>query len=1251
MIGTSPTPHLQRMSSRSPRLPRHTLFFSIATVGLLGLAGILSRHDSSSQPFAPDQNHAAPIPVERDIEESRATGLRSDPDLWEAVAKAQLAIQPLTAGEAALDQNRGVSHFAWHPGQDLSARFMPNGVRFSSGDGEHSTVTFRYDGRDRTSSLAVEGPRAEYHHADGITEWFVNGRDGIEHGFTLTKAPASSHEIQLKIRLDGLVAVAGSHGDELLLQDEECSPRLRYAGLKAWDADGDPVPATMTPDETGILIAVNDEGARYPLTIDPVITSLAQQIRPVIEGTDGGGTFSQSIALDGDTALIGAPNSSTAFGVGAAYVFVKSGGTWNLQAYLHATTPTDNIQFGKAVDLQGDRAVITALNVSAPGNTNSGSVHVFERSGGTWEFRALIPSNRSSNDYFGESVALDHDTIAVGIRRANIEQGAVSIYVLDGTIWTLQQTLNSPQPTQWNFGEAIDLDGNRLVAGASTPGTGTAFLYTRSGSTWAGQQIPAPASLHDNSRFGCSVAIDGGTVVVGAIYQKDDQDQTRGAAFAYLNSGSDWTIPQVLGPDEDAAYQPFGMSVAVDGDLLAVGACHYPHANYGLGAVYVYERPATTWEKKIKLAPPGYHIMSSLGAKVAVSGQRVLASAPTHSYNGHWGVAAVFSGPDWSQETQLTPGDDHQGEEFGAAVAIEGNTAMIGIGKATTPTATSKGEVMVLSRQGGLWTVTQRFTSTHDGGENFGSTLSLDEDTVMIGAPSYLASEIGEGCAYIFAKQDGLWLEQARILDPVPSYGGHFGSIIAMDGTIATVGKPASTLAACVVHVFTRNGIDWSQREELKFPAGESGENFGSALAVEGNTILVGTPANSGSAQPSTVQVFTRSDSGWTREASLAAVQDGPDVGLGFGASVAISGNTALIGAPYDLPLTQQSRGNGRCYFYKRSGSNWSVEQTIYSGEGPHGDRFGTAVALDGDVAVVGATELFVPFYPSAEKAAYIFTREADGWIRQSSHLPEGDSDFLSDFRKGTRVAVSGDTVLVAVSGVDRLNPFTGLMREYGQVDVLDLSGKDGAYLKLLDADYDGGISLGEWLGFHGTAKKYEKEFRALDADDSGALNLEEILDAKTLKEGARLKSSIERVGIFMDLDLDKDQWVTRSEIRIMYLPGTAAKDIDAFWSRSGAGEGFDLEAWVRAKTLPSISTYEMAIVQRQKRRSLALEHDANHDGRVQFEEFQEMFPGMKASKVEALWRVALELPKRASFEGFDLEHGYFVDYAKLPLF
>ncbi|HEY1123144.1 MAG TPA: hypothetical protein VGE67_16140, partial [Haloferula sp.] len=143
----------------------------------------------------------------------------------------------------------------------------------------------------------------------------------------------------------------------------------------------------------------------------------------------------------------------------------------------------------------------------------------------------------------------------------------------------------------------------------------------------------------------------------------------------------------------------------------------------------------------------------------------------------------------------------------------------------------------------------------------------------------------------------------------------------------------------------------------------------------------------------------------------------------------------------------------------------------------------------------------------------------------------------------------------------------------------------------------------------------------------------------------------IERVGIFMALDRDKDLQVTRSEIRLMYLPGTAAKDIDAFWSRSGAGEGFDLKAWVRAKTLPSISTYQLASEQRQKRRSLALEHDANHDGYVQFEEFQEMFPGMKVSKVEAFWRVALELPKRAAFEGFDMEHGYFVNYVKLPLF
>lgn len=182
--------------------------------------------------------------------------------------------------------------------------------------------------------------RINYQWSADLDEWYVNDSRGLEHGFTL-RAPRP--EIRLNVR-GGLRARTSGTGLEFV--DDSGTPRMKYTGLAAWDADGQKLPAQMTVDSGQVVLSVNDHGARYPVTIDPI----AQQAYLKASNTGYLNVFGNSVAVSGDTVVVGSQTeASSATGVngdqsirnaafsGAAYVFVRSGATWTQQAYQHDT--------------------------------------------------------------------------------------------------------------------------------------------------------------------------------------------------------------------------------------------------------------------------------------------------------------------------------------------------------------------------------------------------------------------------------------------------------------------------------------------------------------------------------------------------------------------------------------------------------------------------------------------------------------------------------------------------------------------------------------------------------------------------------------------------------------------------------------------------------------------------------------------------------------------------------------------------
>jgi RHS repeat-associated protein/uncharacterized repeat protein (TIGR01451 family) len=345
--------------------------------------------------------------------------------------------------------------------------------------------------------------------------------------------------------------------------------------------------------------------------------------------------FGYSAAISGDTAVIGAPYADDmGSDSGAAYVFVRDGGSWTQQAVLTADGAIANDYFGYSVAISGDTVVIGAYGDDDRGSS-AGAAYVFVRNGSSWSYEAeLTAGDGAAYDYFGQSVAISGDTAVIGAPYADdmgSDSGAAYVFVRDGGNWSQEAELTA-----------------------------------------------ADGAAYDD--FGQSVAISGDTVVIGA-YGDDDRGSGSGSAYVFVRSGSSWSQETKLTASDGAAYDYFGQSVAISGDMAVIGAPRDDGTGLDSGSAYVFVRDGGSWSQQAVLTADGAIANDYFGYSVAISGDTVVIGAYGDDDRGSdSGAAYVFvrSGSSWSQETKLTASDGAAYDYFGQSVAISGDTAVIG---------------------------------------------------------------------------------------------------------------------------------------------------------------------------------------------------------------------------------------------------------------------------------------------------------------------------------------------------------------------------------------------------------------------------------------------------------------------------------------------------------------------------------------------------------------------------------------------
>jgi hypothetical protein len=352
---------------------------------------------------------------------------------------------------------------------------------------------------------------------------------------------------------------------------------------------------------------------------------------------------------------------------------------------------------------------------------------------------------------------------------------------------------------------------------------------------------------------------------------------------------------QKLTPRPPHAVDEFGWAVSLQGDVAVVGAPAFGSANKG--ATFVYRRRSSlAWELEASLVPAaGLSYDDNLGRAVCLDGDSIITGASGDSDFGvASGAAYVFrwDGSSWTEEVKLVASDAGKGDYFGRAVGLSG-------------------------------------------------------DLAVVGTDYFLGGKQEPGAAYIFRRLGSLWSEEAKL---TPAGGGAttvFGSTAACDGDRVVISAPGTDDSNGAVYVYHFDGSSWNLESELTLAIPSPRARFGTSLALQGDTLVVGSPddRDDNGVLCGSATIFHRTASSWLQIAKLTPRDPKDDQRF---AQVSLSGDTIVVGALGDKPA-------GKAYVFRRSGSQWYQQMTLVPRDAVKDDLFGWAVGVSGDFALVSS--------------------------------------------------------------------------------------------------------------------------------------------------------------------------------------------------------------------------------------------------------------------------------------------------------
>ena len=412
--------------------------------------------------------------------------------------------------------------------------------------------------------------------------------------------------------------------------------------------------------------------------------------------------------------------------------------------------------FGPSAARAPSLAVVVAL---------AGIPAVLRAQGSIHEDQELAASDGASADGFGTSVAVSGSVAIVGSYLAHapdLDQGAAYVYRHDGVQWIEEQKLIASDAEAYDaFGVAVAIDGNTLVVGAHRDDddgfdAGAAYVFQHDGNTWLEQvKLTAPDGASMDT-FGMTVAISADVIVVGSMWDDDNGDDS-GSVYVYRRSGGSWSFEQKLTALDGESYDNFGHVVAVDGDVIAIGAYADDDGEFGAGAVYVFRFEGGAWIEEQKLIASDPDLYDTLGDSIDVQGDLIAAGCSLgDGVVDDTGAVYLFrhDGSTWFEETKLFAPDGEVWDSMGFSVSVDGDRVLAGV-YLDDDVAAGSGSAVLYQLAGSTWVELQKMTASDAAADDrLGHSVGLDGEHAILGAIKGDGAATDSGSAYAYRVPD-----------------------------------------------------------------------------------------------------------------------------------------------------------------------------------------------------------------------------------------------------------------------------------------------------------------------------------------------------------------------------------------------------------------------------------------------------------------------------------------------------------------
>ncbi len=859
---------------------------------------------------------------------------------------------------------------------------------------------------------------------------------------------------------------------------------------------------------------------------------------------------------------------------------------WEQQAYIKAVNNNVNDYFGASTSLSGDTLAIgtgsedsslttitngvTASNDNS--STNSGAVYIYKRTGSSWTQEAYIKAvNNGVSDQFGKSVSLNDNTLAVGADddsnqttitngatasndNSSGDSGAVYIYKRTGSSWAQEayiKAVNNDNTTY--FGSEISLNGNTLVVGSykeysnqttiingptastdnSNGGSGAAYVYKRTGTTWTQEAYIKAVNGEAEDFFGLSISLSGDTLAVGSLEDSnqttitngstassDNSNNESGAVYIYKRTGSSWFQEAYIKAANNDVSDRFGSNISLNGDSLAVGSvgedsnqsiitngstASSDNSNSSSGAVYIYKRAGSYWAQEAYIKAANNDAVDLFGGRSDLSGdtlavgadeegsnQTTITNGTTASSNNsslRSGAVYVYkrAGTTWVQEAYIKAVNNDGGDDFGRSTSISGDTIAIGapledsnlITITNGSTASSdnsseeSGAVYIYTNPDRLFDPSDVFYSAQtlfsltlnwsSGGTNaVGYKIAF---AVGLIAPADCSAglDVGNVLTYNYSALS----ESTQYSFRICSYDINGNLSQGVTQTFQTLSQSPEVLSMDIITDDNTATLSWisgggsTSGFVIAYQASTPPDNCTSGTLVDVLNVSTYqiTGLQSGTtygfrlcsytgAQPTSVGITrlattTGSAAGWIQEAYIKPFNS--EAGDYFGRSVSISGDQLAVGADGEANGAQtilvsstpqasdgsdnSSRDSGAVYLFNRTGVNWEPQAYIKSINSTRDQRFGYNVSLVGDqlaVAAIGeaSSEITIDDSTNASSdisnpnsgAVYLYQWDGTTWL-QKAYIKASNSEAADEF--GESMIFDGRTLVVGVPNED----------------------------------------------------------------------------------------------------------------------------------------------------------------------------------------------------------------------------------------